>query len=105
MNNQPSLPAEHNDHSQIRNWTRFPPDSPGMWVIVGDEQKGATLFDESFGGIGIVIEIADAVNVQVGDPLIVFHYDYPTPGRVQWIQRNPETQQARLGIRFEATGT
>jgi len=98
MNNQSSSPAEPILSSQLRNWTRFPPDQPKMWVIVGDEQKYATVLDESFGGIGVTIEMEDSVKVQVGDQLILLHYEYPILGRVQWIQRDQETKTLRLGI-------
>lgn len=98
MNNQPSLPAEHIANSEFRDWTRFPPDMPETWVIVGDERKRATTLDESFGGIGVMIEMADASDVKIGDQLIVLQHDYPMPGRIQWIQRNQEAQRVRLGI-------
>ena len=100
MTNQPSLPAEPTYCSQIRNSIRFPPDKPQTWVIVGDERKNATILNESFGGLGVTIEMPDAVNVQVGDTLIVQYCDYPTLGRVQWIQQNPEAQQIRLGVQW-----
>jgi hypothetical protein len=100
MNSKPSSPAEHNEDAKRRLWLRFPSDMLEMWVIVGGEQKHATVLDESVGGIGIMMEMADAVNVQVDDPLIALPCDCPTPCRVQWIQRNQETQKVRLGIRW-----
>jgi|SRR5271157_3940137 len=100
MNTQPHSPAERNDVVESRLWLRFPPVAPEAWVLVGDERKHATILDESYGGIGIMMEMADAVKVQADDPLIVIHCDYPTPGRVQWIQRNQETQKVCLGIRW-----
>jgi len=100
MNSQPSSPAEPIDFSKGRNWTRFPPDTPKMSVIVGDERRTATIFDESFGGIGVMIEMEDSVKVQVGDQLTVLHCDHPTAGRVQWIQRDQEAHKVRLGIQW-----
>ena len=98
MNNQPSSPVEPSESSQLRNWTRFLPDTPEMSVIIGDERKSTTILDESFGGIGVTIEMEDALNVQVADQLTVLHCDHPTAGRVQWIQRDQEAQRVRLGI-------
>jgi hypothetical protein len=100
MNSQPTLPLEPTASSQIRVWTRFLPDTPEMVVIVGDARNRASLLDESFGGIGITIEMEDSVDVQVGEHLIVLHYDCPTPAQVQWIERNHEAGQIRLGIRW-----
>jgi hypothetical protein len=100
MMDQPYSSSEDNGCPNVRSWTRFPPDKAEAWVIVADQRKSATIVDESFGGIGMTMEMADAVNIQVGKELIVLHCDYPTPGRVQWIQRNQETQRIRLGIRW-----
>ena len=100
MNNQPSLPADSIESSQIRIWTRFPSDKPEMWVIVGNERKSATVLNESFGGIGVTIEMEDSVNVQVGDQLIVLHCDCPTPAQVKWIEQNQEGKKVRLGIHW-----
>jgi hypothetical protein len=100
INNQPFSPAEHNDDVQNRLWTRFPSDTPEIWVIVKGERKRATVLNESYGGIGVTMEMADTADVQVDDPLIVLHCDYPTPCRVQWVQRNQETQKVCLGIRW-----
>ncbi|MGO9112095.1 MAG: hypothetical protein ACLP9L_22955 [Thermoguttaceae bacterium] len=100
MNSQPSSPAEHDNVSLVRSSIRFPPDKSETWVIVGDELKTATIVDESFGGMGMTMELSDAENLQIGDRLIVFHCDYPTPCRVQRIQRNQETQKVSLGIRW-----
>ena len=99
MNDQP--PAEHIANAELRDWNRFPPDTPETCVIVADKRKCATILDESFGGIGVTIEMADAVNVKVGDPLIILHYN-PMPGRVQWIQKDRKTQRVRLGIRWSS---
>ena len=75
---------------------------PEMSVIVGDERRIATILDESFGGIGLMLEMADSVKVQVGDQLTVLHSDYPTPGWVKWIQRDQETKKVRLGIQWSS---
>ncbi|MGO9114088.1 MAG: PilZ domain-containing protein [Thermoguttaceae bacterium] len=95
MNSQPSSPAEHNNLSLLRSSIRFPPDKSETWVLVGDERNSATVVDESFGGMGLTLELADAANLQMGDRLIVLHCDCPTPCRVQWIQRDQETQYER----------
>jgi hypothetical protein len=100
MNDQSSAPAEHAGCSIIRRWLRFPPDRSEMPVILEGEPKNAVVLDESFGGIGVMLEMEDAVNLQVGDALVVLYYDRPTPGQVQRIQRNPETKQVRVGIRW-----
>ena len=100
MNKQLPYPVDSIASSQIRIWTRFPPDSPEMQVIVGNERKSAIVLNESYGGIGITIEMEDSVNVQVGDQLIVVHCESPTPAQVQWIQRNQEAQKVRLGIHW-----
>jgi hypothetical protein len=102
MNDQPSAPTKNIDHAKCRLWTRLPPEQRETSVIVQDERKTATVCDESFGGIGLTMAMADAVNVQVGDPLVVLYYDYPTPGRVQWIDRDQEAQRVRLGIRWSS---
>jgi hypothetical protein len=100
MTGQPSSPADPTCCSEKRSSIRFPPDKPQTWVIVNDEPNHATILDESFGGIGVTIEMSDAVNVQVGDRLVILHCDCPTPGEVQWIQRNQEARQIRLGIHW-----
>ncbi len=100
MNNQLSLPAELAGYSQLRGWTRFPPDERETWVILGDERKGATICDEAFGGVGITIEMADSVSLKVDDPLTILNYDCPAEGRIQWIHRDSETQKIRFGVRW-----
>ena len=99
-NDEQASATEHGDYRQRRNWTRFPPDKPETWVIIDNERKPARICDESFDGIGVTIETADAGNVQVGNHLIVLHCGYPTPCRVQWIQQNQVTKQSRLGIHW-----
>lgn len=101
MNSESSSPGEHIANAESRDWTRFPPDAPETCVIVRDERKSAMILDESLSGIGVTIEMADAMNVKVGDRLIVLHYN-PMPGRVQWIQRDKKTQRVRLGIRWSS---
>ena len=99
MNDQPSsLPAEDKDLSQIRSSIRFLPEKSETWVLVGDERKPATVVDECLGGIGLMMEMADAGNLQVGDRLIVHHYDCPTPVQIRWIRWNQEVQKIQLGI-------
>jgi len=100
MNSQPSSSADSIGFTQLRNWIRFPPDIPDTCVIVGDERKPATVLDESFGRIGLMIEAADAANLHVGDQLTVLNYGFLTPGEVQWIRRNQETQKVCLGVRW-----
>jgi hypothetical protein len=102
MNNQQSLPTEQNDHEQSRSCTQFPPDKPETWVIVGDKQMSATVLDESLGGIALMIESADAANLQVGDQLTVLNYGFPTVGHVRWIRRNQEIQKVCFGIRWSS---
>ncbi|MGO9109063.1 MAG: PilZ domain-containing protein [Thermoguttaceae bacterium] len=102
MDSQTSSPAEHDGVSQVPGSVRLPPDEPKMWVLVGDERKSATIVDESFGGIGVLMEMADAANLQVGDRLTVLYYGSPTQGQVRWLQRNQETQKVCLGIRKTA---
>ncbi|MGO9108815.1 MAG: hypothetical protein ACLP9L_06245 [Thermoguttaceae bacterium] len=94
------MPVEHNNDVEGRLWLRFPPVTPETWVIVAGERKHATILDESYGGLGMMMEMEDAVDVQADDALLVLHCDYPTPCRVQWIQRNQETQKVCLGIRW-----
>lgn len=98
MNNQPSLPAEPSDVSQIRSSIRFLPEKPETWVLVGDERKPATIVDECLGGLGLMMEMADAANLQIGDRLIVLHYNCPTPVQIRWIRCNQEIQRVHLGI-------
>jgi len=100
MSSKPSSPTENNDDTKRRLWLRFPSDMPEMWVIVGGQRKRATVIDESVGGIGIKMEMADAANVEVDDPLIALPCDCPSPCRVQWVQWDQETQKVRLGIRW-----
>ncbi|MGO9110892.1 MAG: PilZ domain-containing protein [Thermoguttaceae bacterium] len=100
MDHQTSSPAEPSDHAQLRSCTRFPPDKSETWLLVGDERKSATVLDESFGGMGLMIESADAANVRVGDRLTVLEYGFPALGQVQWIRRDHETQKVCLGIRW-----
>lgn len=90
--------AEEIDPVQGRGWTRFPPDDPQAWIILKDQRTSATIIDESFGGVCVTVAMADSINLRVGDPLIVLHQDYPTRGRVQWIQRDEGAKQIRLGV-------
>jgi hypothetical protein len=100
MNNQRSSQVQRREQPQYRNSIRFPPERPEIWVIVGDERKPATVLDESFVGIGLMMEIGDAANVEVGDLLTVVSYDSPTQGRVKWVEHNQEARQVRLGIQW-----
>jgi hypothetical protein len=102
MNNRPSSPVEQTNWLPVRRGVRFPPDQSETSVIVRDARKSATILNESYGGIGITIEIADDVKVQVDDALIVLYYGCPTAGRVQWIQRDQETQKVCLGVRWSS---
>ena len=100
MTGQPSSPAEHTSDSQFRSWTRFSPDKPETWVIIKDERKRATIFDESFGGIGMTIEMADAIDVQVDDDLVVLHNDHP-----RWAEYSGFNAIKRLNrFAWESTG-
>ncbi len=100
MHKKSSLLAENSNDAEHRLWLRFPSDNSEIWLIVGGERRCATILNESYGGIGVMMEMADAINVQADDSLIALHCDYPTPCRVQWIQRNQETQKVCLGIRW-----
>ena len=102
MNNQLPLPAEYIDYSKLRGSIRFPPDTSETWVAIRDEQKNATITNESVGGIGVTIAMEDSRNVQVGDLLIVLHHDCPTPALVQWIERDQEAQKVRLGLQWSS---
>ena len=88
-------------YRKARNWTRFPPDMPETSVIVGDERKSATILNESFGGIGVTIEMDDSVNVQVGDQLTVLHSDTQCRAGCSGFNgiRRPKV---RLGIRWSS---
>ena len=103
MNNQPYSPADHPDHAQSRDHPRFPPYTSEICMIVGDEQKRARLLNASYGGIGVMMEMADAANLRVGDLLLVLHGDRPTRAQVQWIQHNQETQKVCLGIHWSSS--
>jgi hypothetical protein len=96
MQNQPI--SANISSSQIRTWTRFPAESPGTWVTVAGENLHAMIVDDSFGGIGVTIEVGNVVRVKPGDWIVVFHCDYATPGQVRWLQHNEETNRIRLGI-------
>jgi hypothetical protein len=98
MNNQPILPAEPVATSQLRGWTRFPPDTREICVIFGDVRKTATLVDESYGGIGVTFATDDWAGVQVGDKLTVLQAGHPTPGQIQWIQPDEASGKTRCGI-------
>jgi hypothetical protein len=98
MNNELALPAACNTSSQLRYWLRFPPDESKMSVIIRNEQKCATILDDSFGGIGATLELDDSVNVQVGDQLTVLYYGSPTTGQVRWLEHGQEDHKVRLGI-------
>jgi len=100
MDNQKS---ESSDDAQFRSYTRFPPYKSEIWVLVADERKSATLLNASVGGIGLMMEMADAAKLRVGDLLIVLHDDCPTKAQVQWIQHNQETQKVCLGIRWSSS--
>jgi hypothetical protein len=100
LNDLPASPAEHTDYPHVRSSLRFPPDKSKTWLLVEGERKSATILDESFGGIGVTIDMEDTVNVHVGDQVVVFHYDYPTPAQVEWIRPDQEAKRIRLGIRW-----
>ncbi|MGA2257630.1 MAG: hypothetical protein ABSG53_23455 [Thermoguttaceae bacterium] len=57
-------------------------------MLVGDERKSATIVEESYSGIGVMMEMADVANLQVGDRLAVLYYGSPTQGPVRWIRLN-----------------
>lgn len=100
MNSQPSLPAERSDISQLDVCIPFPPDKSETWVLVGDEWKSATIVDESFGGMGLTMELADAANLQVGDLLTVLCCGTANLGDVRWTRHTPETETVHFGIRL-----
>jgi hypothetical protein len=100
MNEQFDMFTEQSSDRENRLWIRFPSDEPQMGVDVDGERKMATIIDESYGGIGILMEAKDALHLKVDDPLIVYQNDFPTPCRVQWIQWDDETQKVRIGIRW-----
>jgi len=100
MNNRPSSSAKDDGISQLRGSIPFPPDKSETWLLVGDEWKSATIVDESHGGMGLTMELADAANLQVGDQLTVLYYGSANQGEVRWIRHNQETQTGHLGIRL-----
>lgn len=83
-----------------RGWTRYQPDVSQVWIILKDSPRLAVVVDESFGGIGLALDIADAGDLQPGDELTVLHYGHPTQGSLQWLTIQPESEQVRLGIRW-----
>lgn len=101
MNNHPSL-SEYIASLQFRTWTRFPSDKPETWVNVNGEYKHATILNESFGGLGITMDLADAANMQVGDELTVRYYGASTAGKIEWIQADQATKKMCIGIRWSS---
>jgi len=86
--------------SHYRVWTRFPPEKAEAAVIIGGQSRHAAILDESFGGVGVTLEIDDARTLATGDPLTVVYYGHPTTGHVQWILRQPDAGRARVGVRW-----
>lgn len=83
-------PAEDRDGSAFRTWTRF----------AADRSVPAVLFDESYGGVGLSMELAAGLPLAPGDPLVVVYYGSPMSGQVQWVQRRPDDRRVRLGVRW-----
>ena len=102
MNNRPSSSAKDDGISQLRGSIPFPPDKSETWLLVGDEWKSATIVDESHGGMGLTMELADAANLQVGDLLTVLCCGFANLGEVRWTRHIEETQKVCLGIRWTA---
>jgi hypothetical protein len=98
MNEQASLPDEYRGGTQIRNWTRFPPDQSETVLLIHDEPAAADVLNVSFGGVGVTVELVDSVDVQVGNRLSVLYHDHPMWAQVQWIERNQAAQRLRLGL-------
>ena len=63
LDHQPCSTMEPIESSHVRSHTRFPPYQSEIWVVVGDERKCARLLNASYGGIGVMMEMADAANV------------------------------------------
>jgi hypothetical protein len=47
----------------------------------------------------------DAAQVRAGDQLTVIYYDFPSPGQVKWVQRDPQAKLVRLGICWVTKGS
>ncbi len=98
MSDESVVAVAVSDCSKNRDWTRFPPDRPETVIIAEGKPTIAVVLDESFGGIGVLLEIDDGAQLRVGDSVIVLHCDCPTPGRVQWVQDNSAIRRLRVGI-------
>jgi CBS-domain-containing membrane protein len=99
-------PPEHAaDTDKSRRWTRFQPDLSEVWVTFSNAPRLARVVDESFGGIGLVMDKVDASDLQPGCEVTILHYGRLTRGSVKWITPQPETEQLRLGICWLPTKT
>jgi hypothetical protein len=71
-------------------------------ILADGECLTALFVDESFGGIGVLLEMADGARLRIGDSVVVLQNDYPTPGKVQWLRHDPEINRIRAGIRWSS---
>jgi hypothetical protein len=83
-----------------RQWPRFQSGIKYVCVVIGEQPKIAAVVDESFGGIGLMLELHDSKELQPGDEIIVLHYGIPTWGSVKWIEKTPDSRESRLGIQL-----
>jgi hypothetical protein len=97
--NQPSaVPEQSINGEEKRRWPRFQLGIKYICVIIGEEPKIAAVVDDSIGGIGLMMEMKDAEGIQPGDEVIILSYGVPTWGSVEWIKKDQQTGQLRLGI-------
>lgn len=105
MPSQPSLEIAPDGKVILeRDWTRFAPDCSEVWVVAGDRPRIATVVNESYGGVGLVMEAIDAEEWEPGDKVVVFYYGHPMQGSLCWIQRDLESRQIHLGIQWPKCG-
>jgi hypothetical protein len=99
-NHQFPVSERVNGSEIVRDWTRFPPDSSEVCLVVNNAPRLATICDESYGGIGLIMAEVDVADIQLGAEVTVLHYGHPTRGLVQWTKRDDEPKFVRLGIQW-----
>ena len=88
-------PQEVSSRDQ-RKWTRFKPGKTETFVVLEDERFSGEIVDESYEGVGVLVN--ERLELQVYDLIELIYYDVPVRGVVRSVSH--QGSKTRLGIQW-----
>lgn len=79
-----------------RHWTRFKPEQSDSFLLIEDERIAAEIVNESFDGVGLLIQQQFPIEANNGVELV--YYGLPIRGVIRSV--TPQGKHTRLGIQW-----